>query len=140
MGAQPEYELPDLPRDLTRLSDPSLMILFSEFTSWLNYAAVRFAEAEVDEERAEATLKYVEATYLVSSQPKMGAVTVAKAGGLIDPAVQTARDRVLDAYALRKMTSVMYGNCERCVNLISRELSRRIGRDGPERRQQRWTP
>jgi hypothetical protein len=140
LGAQPEYELPDLPRDLTSLADKALMILFSEFTSWLNYAAVRFAEAEVEEERAEASLKYAEATQLVAAAPKQGTVTTAKAAGVINPVVQTARDRALDAYALRKMTSVMFGNCERCVNLISRELSRRIGRDGPERRQQRWNP
>ena len=140
MGAQPEYELPDLPRDLTSLADKALMILFSEFTSWLNYAAVRFAEAEVEEEKAEANLKYAEAAQMVAAQPKQGAITTAKAAGLLNPAVTTAKDRVLDAYARRKMTSVMFGNCERCVNLISRELSRRIGRDGPERRQMRWNP
>ena len=116
------------------------MILFSEFTSWLNFAAVRFAEAEVEEERAEANLKYAETALMVAAAPKPGSVLTARAAGAMDPKVIVAKDRVLDAYALRKLTAVMYGNCERCVNLISRELSRRIGRDGPERRQTRMNP
>jgi hypothetical protein len=36
------------------------------------------------------------------------------------------------------MTQVVLQNCERCAALISRELSRRIGASGVERRQMRW--
>jgi hypothetical protein len=54
--------------------------------------------------------------------------------------MQTARERALEAYAARKLTQVVYANCERVVALISRELTRRVGREGPERRNARWNP
>ena len=38
------------------------------------------------------------------------------------------------------MRQVVYENCERCAFIVSRELSRRIGRDPSERRQNRWNP
>jgi len=140
LGAQPEFEIPDLPRDLTELDDRRLMTLFSEYVSWQNFAATKFSESEIEENRAEAALRYVEASAMVAAPPAKGSVTAAKAQSAMTQPVQDARDRVLDAYALRKMTQVVYTNCERCVNLISRELTRRVGRDGPERRSNRWTP
>jgi hypothetical protein len=54
--------------------------------------------------------------------------------------MMAARDRVLDAYARRKMTGVMATNCERTAALLSRELSRRIGGSDLQRRQMRWQP
>ena len=115
------------------------MTLFSEFTSWQNFAATKFAEAEVEETRAEAAVRYQEAIVMMQA-PVGDRVTVTKALMTGVPEVVAARDRVIQAYANRKMTSVVYGNCERVVSLISRELSRRIGREPTERRSMRWSP
>jgi hypothetical protein len=136
----PEFALPDLPTNLTDLSDDYLMELFSEFTAWQNYAAVQQAEAEVGEATAEANQRYVEAQAMVRDWGTKDKVTVAKAEMASDPEVSKARDAVLGAYARRKLTQVVYSNCERCVFVISRELSRRIGNVGYERRQNRWNP
>lgn len=139
--SQPPFDLPDLPQDLTLMSDDRLMRLFSEYTAWQNYAATRQAEAEVEEARADATVRYVEASAMVShwggSSDK---VTVAKAELSLNEDVERARQVALTAYAKRKMTQVMYTNCERAVFVVSRELSRRIGSAGAERRSMRWNP
>jgi hypothetical protein len=135
------YDLPDLPTDITSLSDDTLMQLFAEYTAWQNYAAVQFAEAEVAEATAEANVRYVEASAMVKGWGgTKDKVTVAKAELANDPEVERARNTVLGAYARRKMTKVIHDNCERCVALVSRELSRRIGNVGYERRQMRWQP
>lgn len=116
------------------------MELFSEYTAWQNYAAVQFAEAEVVEATTEAALRYVEAQAMVRDWGSKDKVTVAKAEMANEPDVIKARDAVLGAYAKRKLTKVVHDNCERCVALVSRELSRRIGNVGYERRQTRWNP
>lgn len=139
LGAQPEFEIPDVPRDVTILSDKKLMTLFSEYVSWQNYAATRLAECEVEEERASAAVRYEEAVAM-SMAPATAKVTVTKAHMATSKTMQAARDRALEAYATRKLTQVVYANCERVVALISRELTRRVGREGPERRQNRWNP
>ena len=53
--------IPDLPRDITIVSDDRLMQLFSEYVQWQNFAATEFALAEVEEERAEANVRRLEA-------------------------------------------------------------------------------
>lgn len=135
---RPDYDIPELPRDITVISDDRLMQMFSEYVAWQNYAATEFAMAEVSEERAEANAKRVEATALVMADPGKGSVTVTKAGISLLAEVEKAEQDRLNAYASRKMTQVVLANCERCAALISRELSRRIGGSGIERRQMRW--
>lgn len=139
LGAQPEFEIPDVPRDVTVISDRKLMTLFSEYVSWQNYAATRLAECEVEEERAQAAVRYEEAIAM-SMAPATAKVTVTRANMATSKTMQTARERALEAYASRKLTQVVYANCERVVALISRELTRRVGREGPERRMNRWQP
>jgi cell division ATPase FtsA len=123
------------------MSDDLLMELFARYTAWQNYAAVEMSNSEVAEASAEANVRFTEAQAMVKgwggSKDK---VTVAKAEMTNDTEVVEARDKLLGAYARRKMTQVIYANCERCVFVISRELSRRIGNVGFERRNNRWNP
>lgn len=134
--AKPDFDFPDIPRDITIVSDEHLMRMFAGFVAWQNYAATQFAEAEIVEARAEAHVRRLEAQgMLLSSAEK---VTVARAELVNNPEVERARQELLIAYAHRKMTSVIYGNCERSAALISRELTRRVGREPVERRNQRW--
>lgn len=116
------------------------MELFAQYTGWMNYAAVQLAEAEVQETQAEALVRYLEAQALVLTGTLKGTVTKAKAEITVDPEVKEARAVVIQAYAQRKMTQVIFGNCERCTFVVSRELSRRIGSSGAERRNMRWNP
>lgn len=138
---RPKFELPDLPDDITSIDDEELMILFSQYVQWQNYVASDFAATEVAEERAEALVKRLEAAHMVVNWgAAKDKVTLARAQQAVDPAITQAKDELLDAYSLRKMTQVVYENCERCAFIVSRELSRRIGRDPRERRQNRWNP
>jgi hypothetical protein len=116
------------------------MRLFVEFTGWQNYAATQFAEAEVDEERAEAKVRFLEATGMVRAYGPKTKVTEVRAEIAVQPDVVKAKSEALAAYAKRKLTKVIYDNCERSVFVVSRELSRRIGAAGSERRISRWTP
>lgn len=124
---------------MTLLSDRELMKLFTEYVAWQNYAATQLAEAEIEEAKADAAVRYEEAM-LMTSAPLTAKVTVTRANAIIGANMQAIKDRAMNAYALRKMTAVVYANCERVVALISRELTRRVGREGPERRNSRWNP
>lgn len=114
------------------------MILFSEYVSWQNYAATKLGEAEVEETKAEAAQRYAED--LVMMGATKGEIQKTRHTLSTDQKVEDARSRVIQAYAVRKTTQVVFANCERVVNLISRELSRRIATSPTERRNQRWNP
>jgi hypothetical protein len=122
------------------LDDQYLMIIFTRFTAWQNYSATQLAEAEVVEARAEAHVRFLEAKAMVTNWGKDDKVTVARAEIMISPEVERARQAMLVAYAHRKMTAVIYNNCERNASLVSRELTRRVGREPVERRNFRWNP
>jgi hypothetical protein len=138
--ARPDFDIPFIPGDITIVSEPRLMQLFSEFVQWQNYAATQFAEAEVEEERAEASVRRIEAEGFVLNIGGSDKVTETRAAINTTKEMMDARDRVLDAYSRRKMTGVMFSNCERTAAMISRELSRRIGGSDLLRRQARMAP
>lgn len=137
---QPEYDLPDLPVNLTEVNDDTLMELFVQFTGWQNYAAVQLAEAEVAESRATAQVKFLEAQGMVRNFGSRSTVTQVRAATATTTEMEAARRDEVNAYAKRKLTKVIYENCERSVFVVSRELSRRIGQAGGERRISRWMP
>jgi len=121
------------------------MELFSVYTAWWNYAATLKADAEIEEARAESRLRFTQATKLVESWSTATAkdrVTVAKAERDTDPEVERAEQKLLRAKAERKMYTVTYDNCERCSNLISREVTRRTSSRGVslQGRADKWNP
>lgn len=123
------------------MNDDRMMRVFSHFVAWQNYAAFDLARAEVEEAKAEAALKFEEAQHMVLNwQSAKDKVTVARAQMAMSPQIEAARAEVLKAYAHRKLAAVIHDNCERGANLISRELTRRLGREAVERRVNRWTP
>jgi hypothetical protein len=112
---------------------------FREFVAWQNYAAEMLVKAEVAEHEAEARLHYVEAQALMKDWDGKGTVKARKAEIADDQEVEAASAERLAKYAERKYTKMIYDNCERSASLLSRELSRRIGREGAERRNARWS-
>jgi hypothetical protein len=125
------------------LSDDRLMAVFTEYVAWQNYASTNLAEAEVIERRAEARLENFKQQGTVlnwDAEPSDKRVTVAKAKALTSPEYEKLQQAYLIAYANRKMTESVYENCERSAALVSRELTRRIGREPMERRLHRWAP
>jgi len=109
---------------------------FSKQLAWQNFFATQVAQAEVDEAEAEAHLKTQEAIVMLNGKK----VTEARAERDVDSNVVAARNLYLVSRAKRKMLQVTMENRERCANLISRELTRRVGREGNQRRSDRWTP
>jgi hypothetical protein len=117
-----------------------MMDLYFRFIAWLNYAAVEFGSAEVEEEKAEAMVKKLQAMHMVLNWgAAKDKVTLARAQQAVDPEISRAMDEQLAAYARRKMAQIVYENCERSAAALSRELSRRLGRYPLERREMRWS-
>lgn len=114
------------------------MILFSEYVAWQNYAATKLGEYEIAETRAEAAQRYQED--LVMMGASKGEIQKTRHSLSDNKNVERARADVIQAYAMRKTTQVVFSNCERITNLISRELTRRTAINPTERRSNRWTP
>lgn len=118
------------------------MQLFSKYVSWQNYLAVRVTEAEIAEATAQTELTVQQATAMVKSWTgtKEDRVAVAKAERELHPEVRAQQDRYDTARAHRKMLSTLADNMERAAAVVSRELTRRVGREPVERRHRGWTP
>jgi hypothetical protein len=138
----PSYEIPEIPDDVTIISDERLMQIFLRFVAWQNFAATEFAAAEVEEERADRYVRRMEAQHMVLNWgAAKDKVTLARAQQAMDPEIDKARQRQLEMYAQRKMRQVVYENCVASAAALSRELTRRLGRGGDvERRASRWAP
>ena len=138
----PRYDIPEIPDDITIVSEERLMQMFMQFVGWQTFAATEFAAAEVEEERADRLVRRLEAQHMVLNWgAAKDKVTLARAQQAMDPEIDRAKNKQLEAYASRKMRQVVYENCVACAAALSRELTRRTGRGGDvERRATRWSP
>jgi hypothetical protein len=137
----PRYDVPEIPDDVTIISDERLMQIYLRFVAWQNFAATEFAAAEVVEEQCDRRVRFLEAQHMVLNwTAAKDKVTLARAQMAMDPEVEKAKQEQMNAYAKRKMRQVVYDNCAASAAALSRELTRRLGRESSERRASRWAP
>jgi len=140
---RPVQEIPIIPENLDELSDNRLMSLYNEFMAWVSYAKSDYVQAEIAEDRTAHNLKITEARTMIdqwSEKTKGDTVTLAKARRDIDPDVVAMQEAHLQARAYRKLVESVFERCERGAQVLSRELSRRIGLAPKERRQAQYLP
>jgi hypothetical protein len=119
------------------------MSLYNEFMAWVSYAKADYVQAEIAEDRTAHNLKITEAKIMInqwSEKTKGDTVTLAKARRDIDPDVIAMQEAHLQARAYRKLVESVFERCERGAQVLSRELSRRIGLAPKERRQAQYLP
>jgi hypothetical protein len=138
-SSRPDSALPRLPEDLTDLGDADLMALFVQLTRWAEYVGTQVAAAEVDEKAAEESLARLRALASIRAEGEKS-VTAKKARAYEDADVLAAEEHKRTAYAYRRMVSALYEATDRKAQVISRELTRRVGREPREARRDRWTP
>lgn len=68
----------------------------------------------------------------------VGKVARRQARQASDPDVSRTRQEQLDAYAYRKLLEARHEAFVRDAAVVSRELTRRVDREAPERRTNRW--
>lgn len=111
--------------------------------AWVSYAKAELVKAEIAEDRTAHVLKVEEAKAIIgqwSEKTKGDTVTLAKARRDSDPIVLQAQEAHLEARAVRKLTESVFDRCERGAQVLSRELSRRIGLAPKEYKQARYLP
>lgn len=116
-----------------------MMNRWSEFLAWENYIEEDLVRAEIEEIRAEASLKIVEAQAMAAAA-REGTVTVQKAVARASQPYERAHDRYILARELRKVLAVQQASLARVSSFISRELSRRTASDPATRRAGRHSP
>jgi hypothetical protein len=117
------------------------MELYSQFMAWVSYSKAELVKAEIEEESGIHKSRVIEATALIDQwgiSAKGDLVTLAKARRDIDPKVVAQQEKNQISKAYRKLVETMFESCERGAQLLSRELSRRIGLNGKEQRTSRF--
>lgn len=138
LPGKPNGTIPLLPEDITDLCDEDLMVIFTDFTAWADYAAAQSAVSAVEEREHQRLLDLKRAKDISKGTSK--SVSEAKAQAELEAEDQTA-DYVVK-YAYRRILGSVVENMERDAALVSRELSRRLGdkQGGMRMRKDRMTP
>ena len=139
---RPSNDPPEIPPHLDELHDSDLMDIYSEFMAWVSYTKSQLVQAEIDEDYEFNQCKIIESTVLIrqwGNDAKGDRVTIAKARRDVDPKVVEHQLRYQTARAYRKLTESLFESCERGAQLLSRELSRRIGLHNKEQRTSRFS-
>ena len=127
---RPSASIPDLPHELDDLPDAELMEIYREFVAWVSFAKAELVKAEIAEEYETHMVRITEAQCLIEqwdTESKSDRVTLAKARRDIDPKVVAQQEALLAARAYRKLADTLFDRCERGAQLLSRELTRRVG-------------
>jgi hypothetical protein len=135
----PDGQIPELPEELTEIGDAELMRLLAQYTVWGEYAASIVVRYAIEEEHLAAVLDRERASCALRHQDHKS-VTAQKAAVAADPAVHDLEDDHQGARAKRKFAEVVMNGTERKASVISRELTRRVGRHDREARTSRWNP
>ncbi|WP_159073492.1 hypothetical protein [Streptomyces sp. RTd22] len=114
------------------------MELFVELTRWEEYAGTQLAAAAIDEKDAESALERCKALAAVKAKNEKS-VTAQKAAAASDDDVLEVDAEYREAYAVRKLTEAIHKGAERKAAVVSRELTRRVGRNDRESRATRWS-
>jgi hypothetical protein len=121
---KPKYSMPKIPSDISSEASENLIDLMAEISSWIDYAEVQLASAQIDEEYEKQQLAEYAATVQLEHQEETK-VTVMKAKMFEDAEYLAQRDKAHMAYAYRKMIETMYNRLERAKFIVSREITRR---------------
>lgn len=137
---RPRGEFPELQEDdeYGEWSDHEVIKEMQTFTRWTDYLTVQLALAEITEATADRISRRVRDVAMLQVDAPKGQVLMAKADAGLSAEVVEAEEEAAQAKAYRKLVAGLCENVERDAALLSRELSRRIGRAGPERRDGRW--
>ena len=131
-------EVVELPQDVSDLGGEDLMVMFSMFTAWSDYASAQVGLAVIAEREKERALELAEAQAW-QNLPK-GSVTAAKALIALDDEVRDCRDELDDAHAYRRLITDLAARYERDAAVLSRELTRRTSEYGPKQaRRSKWS-
>lgn len=133
---EPHYDIPEVPEDLTDVDDRELMQLFSQQIAWQNFFSTLVVQAEHAEMQAELKLTEAKAAAMQGT----GKLNDKRAERDTDLAVIKANTDFINAKANRKAYQVVTDNRDRCASLLSRELTRRVGRSPLQGRADKWTP
>lgn len=136
-ASRPAGEFPELlvEEDFSTWSDVEVVHQMGVFGRWAEYAATELASAEAIEEQAERIHRRLRDQRMLQES---GTVTAAKAvAGLSDDVIE-AEEEYASARAYRKLVQGVLANLDRSQSILSRELTRRVGREHPERRSAKW--
>jgi len=123
-----QSDQPKMPKDISILDSDDLSLLFSQLTAWSNFVAGQLAAAQIDEHVLNKKRDSLEAKLFLekdSFKVKGERVTLIKHQVASDQKMIDLEEKVLSAYAYRKMVEVVANNFERDVALVSREITRR---------------
>lgn len=121
---EPSNQMPSLPADITDISEPELMRLFSEVISWLDYVEVCVASIEIDEKQEQQVLEEISAIEQIRHKAEK-TVSVAKALSLQNKDFVEQRNKLLVIFGKKRLLETVYNALERKRFIISRELTRR---------------
>ena len=131
---KPIEDPPDLPQDVTSVSDREIMGLLQKLTDWRKFLGVQVALAVVEERYADRGM--IKITALKGYDFRK---VDSKERAYSDAEYVQAEKDQADAYSYRKLIEALYENVDRDSFIVSREITRRGNISGRDRRSDRYS-
>lgn len=117
--------VPDLPEDVTELSEKDLMVLYTEMVAWSEYASTQLAIAQVDEKGMSRKVDSLSLRVQMDAREGGMNVSDARLAAKGDPEVVAASDALFEVESYRRLLESVVESTDKSAALLSRELTRR---------------
>lgn len=136
-----ELDRPQMPADITDISDEDLMLLYTKFSAYSDFVNTQLSCAIVDEKELERQVNYEESMAMLRLQAQNAKSTVTSLKAMVDSdeSISQMKQEHMNKYAYRKVLETLANNCERSSSVCSRELTRRTAGDNFKTRTRKFT-
>ena|ERR1035441_216099 len=131
---KPFEDPPDLPQDVTSVSDREIMALLQKLTNWRKFLGVQVALAVVEERYADRGMTKITALKGYDFRK----VDSKERAWNDAEYIQAEKDQA-DAYSYRKLIEALYENVDQDGFIVSREITRRGNTNARDRRSDRYS-
>lgn len=140
LPSHPGGGIPDLPSDITELSEKDLMDTYVEMVSWSEYAATQLAIAQVDEKGVSRNVDTYSLRAQIAAREAGMNVSDARLASKLDENVCAAADALFEIESYRRLLESVVEATDKSAALLSRELTRRTaGREYRRREGTTWS-
>lgn len=120
------YDAPNLPQDITSMSDEDVMDLYAKYVAYLEFINLQLWCAEVDKSEAEKEMNLNKARKKLELKNSGKAVAMIDAEIEIDPGYREALDKHQELTNYHGLINIISDKLSKDISFINREITRRV--------------
>ena len=121
-----DYDSPNLPKDITSMSDEDVMDLYAKYVAYLEFINLQLWCAEVDKSEAEKDMNLNKARKKLELKSSGKAVAMIDAEVEVDTDYRVALDKYQELSHYHGLINIISDKLSKDISFINREITRRV--------------